>query len=128
MDAPSAQIHLEIRDAIVRSLATRRPILHHLNVRRNRRTTQSPVQGTGHCAPLVSFADFLCLGRYQLASSNTASRLRRQTWEPHLLQYSDRPVAAGWSVGRGKMVLAAVAFDRERCRKHCRSGRAGTPD
>lgn len=31
MDAPSAQIHLEVRDAIVRSLATRRPILHHLN-------------------------------------------------------------------------------------------------
>jgi len=31
MDAPSAQIHLEIRDAIVRRLATRRPILHHLN-------------------------------------------------------------------------------------------------
>ncbi|KAF1955362.1 hypothetical protein CC80DRAFT_517129 [Byssothecium circinans] len=31
MDAPSAQLHLEIRDAIVKSLATRRPILHHLN-------------------------------------------------------------------------------------------------
>ncbi|KAF2713529.1 hypothetical protein K504DRAFT_479275 [Pleomassaria siparia CBS 279.74] len=31
MDAPSAQLHLEIRDAIVRSLATRRPLLHHLN-------------------------------------------------------------------------------------------------
>ncbi|KAF2662647.1 hypothetical protein K491DRAFT_686527 [Lophiostoma macrostomum CBS 122681] len=31
MDAPSAQLHLEIRDAIVRGLATRRPLLHHLN-------------------------------------------------------------------------------------------------
>ncbi|KAF2681153.1 hypothetical protein K458DRAFT_392379 [Lentithecium fluviatile CBS 122367] len=31
MDAPSAQLHLEIRDAVVRSLATRRPIIHHLN-------------------------------------------------------------------------------------------------
>jgi hypothetical protein len=31
MDAPSAQLHLEIRDAIVKSLATRRPLLHHLN-------------------------------------------------------------------------------------------------
>ncbi|CAI6339756.1 unnamed protein product [Periconia digitata] len=31
MDAPSAQLNLEIRDAIVKSLATRRPILHHLN-------------------------------------------------------------------------------------------------
>ena len=31
MDAPSAQLHLEIRDAVVKSLATRRPILHHLN-------------------------------------------------------------------------------------------------
>lgn len=31
MDAPSAQLHLEIRDAVVRALATRRPILHHLN-------------------------------------------------------------------------------------------------
>ncbi|KAF2268272.1 hypothetical protein CC78DRAFT_576281 [Lojkania enalia] len=31
MDAPSAQLHFEIRDTIVRSLATRRPILHHLN-------------------------------------------------------------------------------------------------
>lgn len=31
MDAPSAQLHLEIRDSVVRSLATRRPILHHLN-------------------------------------------------------------------------------------------------
>jgi hypothetical protein len=31
MDAPSAQLHLEIRDAVVRSLATRRPLLHHLN-------------------------------------------------------------------------------------------------
>jgi hypothetical protein len=31
MDAPSAQLHLEVRDAIVRSLATRRPILHKLN-------------------------------------------------------------------------------------------------
>jgi hypothetical protein len=31
MDEPSAQIHLEIRDAVVRALATRRPILHHLN-------------------------------------------------------------------------------------------------
>ncbi|OCK78294.1 hypothetical protein K432DRAFT_357042 [Lepidopterella palustris CBS 459.81] len=31
MDAPSAQLALGIRDAVVRSLATRRPILHHLN-------------------------------------------------------------------------------------------------
>ncbi|KAI0624711.1 hypothetical protein TUN199_03301 [Pyrenophora tritici-repentis] len=31
MDDPSAQLHLEIRDAVVRALATRRPILHHLN-------------------------------------------------------------------------------------------------
>jgi hypothetical protein len=31
MDGPSAQLHLEIRDAVVRALATRRPILHHLN-------------------------------------------------------------------------------------------------
>ena len=31
MDAPSAQLHLELRDAVVRALATRRPILHHLN-------------------------------------------------------------------------------------------------
>lgn len=31
MDEPSAQLHLEIRESVVRSLATRRPILHHLN-------------------------------------------------------------------------------------------------
>lgn len=31
MDAPSAQLHSELRDAVIRSLATRRPILHHLN-------------------------------------------------------------------------------------------------
>jgi len=31
MDDPSSQLHLEIRDAVVRALATRRPILHHLN-------------------------------------------------------------------------------------------------
>ncbi len=31
MDEPSQQLHLETRDAIVRALATRRPILHHLN-------------------------------------------------------------------------------------------------
>ncbi|USP79180.1 uncharacterized protein yc1106_06454 [Curvularia clavata] len=31
MDEPSAQLHLETRDAVVRALATRRPILHHLN-------------------------------------------------------------------------------------------------
>lgn len=31
MDAPTVQLNLEIRDAVVRSLATRRPILHHLN-------------------------------------------------------------------------------------------------
>ncbi|KAF2637419.1 hypothetical protein P280DRAFT_407204 [Massarina eburnea CBS 473.64] len=31
MDAPSAQLQLELRDSIVKSLATRRPILHHLN-------------------------------------------------------------------------------------------------
>lgn len=31
MDEPSSQLHLEIRDAVVRALATRRPILHHLN-------------------------------------------------------------------------------------------------
>lgn len=31
MDAPSTQLHLEIRNAVVRALATRRPILHHLN-------------------------------------------------------------------------------------------------
>ncbi|KAL5120450.1 hypothetical protein ACEQ8H_001740 [Pleosporales sp. CAS-2024a] len=31
MDAPSAQLNLEMRDAIVKALATRRPILHHLN-------------------------------------------------------------------------------------------------
>ena len=31
MDDPSTQLHLEIRDAVVRALATRRPILHHLN-------------------------------------------------------------------------------------------------
>jgi hypothetical protein len=31
MDAPSTQLHLEIRDAVVKALATRRPILHHLN-------------------------------------------------------------------------------------------------
>ncbi|KAK7181921.1 hypothetical protein DPSP01_009518 [Paraphaeosphaeria sporulosa] len=30
-DAPSAQLHLEMRDAMVRNLASRRPILHHLN-------------------------------------------------------------------------------------------------
>lgn len=31
MDEPSQQLHLETRDAVVRALATRRPILHHLN-------------------------------------------------------------------------------------------------
>ncbi|KAF1914138.1 hypothetical protein BDU57DRAFT_282978 [Ampelomyces quisqualis] len=31
MDAPSRQLNLEIRDAVVKALATRRPILHHLN-------------------------------------------------------------------------------------------------
>ena len=31
MDEPSAQLHLEIRESVVRALATRRPILHHLN-------------------------------------------------------------------------------------------------
>jgi hypothetical protein len=31
MDAPSLQLNLEIRDAVVKALATRRPILHHLN-------------------------------------------------------------------------------------------------
>ncbi|KAJ4987615.1 hypothetical protein SVAN01_06928 [Stagonosporopsis vannaccii] len=31
MDEPSEQLHLETRDAVVRALATRRPILHHLN-------------------------------------------------------------------------------------------------
>ncbi|KAF2735750.1 hypothetical protein EJ04DRAFT_464231 [Polyplosphaeria fusca] len=31
MDAPSAQLEAEVRDSIVRALATRRPILHHLN-------------------------------------------------------------------------------------------------
>ncbi|KAF2033056.1 hypothetical protein EK21DRAFT_98611 [Setomelanomma holmii] len=31
MDAPSTQLNLEIRDAVVKALATRRPILHHLN-------------------------------------------------------------------------------------------------
>ncbi|KAJ4308828.1 hypothetical protein N0V94_009195 [Neodidymelliopsis sp. IMI 364377] len=31
MDEASEQLHLETRDAIVRALATRRPILHHLN-------------------------------------------------------------------------------------------------
>lgn len=31
MDAPSVQLNLEVRDAVVRALATRRPILHHLN-------------------------------------------------------------------------------------------------
>ncbi|KAF2751319.1 hypothetical protein M011DRAFT_464048 [Sporormia fimetaria CBS 119925] len=30
-DAPDAQLQLEVRDAVVRSLATRRPLLHHLN-------------------------------------------------------------------------------------------------
>jgi hypothetical protein len=31
MDAPSAQLNLELRDAVVKAFATRRPILHHLN-------------------------------------------------------------------------------------------------
>jgi L-ascorbate metabolism protein UlaG (beta-lactamase superfamily) len=31
LDEPSEQLHLEIRDAVVKALATRRPILHHLN-------------------------------------------------------------------------------------------------
>ena len=31
MDAPSTQLNLEIRQTVVRALATRRPILHHLN-------------------------------------------------------------------------------------------------
>ncbi|ORY15684.1 hypothetical protein BCR34DRAFT_477440 [Clohesyomyces aquaticus] len=31
MDEPSAQLHLEIRERVVRALATRRPLLHHLN-------------------------------------------------------------------------------------------------
>jgi hypothetical protein len=31
MDAPSLQLNLEIRDAVVKAFATRRPILHHLN-------------------------------------------------------------------------------------------------
>ena len=30
-DGPSAQLHLEMRDAMARKLTTRRPILHHLN-------------------------------------------------------------------------------------------------
>ncbi|KAJ8105026.1 hypothetical protein OPT61_g10430 [Boeremia exigua] len=31
MDAPSLQLHLETRAAVVRALSTRRPLLHHLN-------------------------------------------------------------------------------------------------
>lgn len=31
LDSPSSQLHLELRDAVVRAFATRRPILHHLN-------------------------------------------------------------------------------------------------
>jgi len=31
MDAPSVQLNLEIREAVVKALATRRPLLHHLN-------------------------------------------------------------------------------------------------
>jgi hypothetical protein len=31
MDEPSAQLHLELRDLLARSLADRRPLLHHLN-------------------------------------------------------------------------------------------------
>lgn len=31
MDEPSEQLHLETRDAVIRALATRRPLLHHLN-------------------------------------------------------------------------------------------------
>lgn len=31
MDAPSEQLKLEIRDAVVKAFATRRPLLHHLN-------------------------------------------------------------------------------------------------
>lgn len=31
MDEPSEQLYLEIKDAVVKALATRRPILHHLN-------------------------------------------------------------------------------------------------
>ena len=31
MDEPSEQLHLETRDAVIKALATRRPILHHLN-------------------------------------------------------------------------------------------------
>ncbi|KAH8728286.1 hypothetical protein GQ44DRAFT_609196, partial [Phaeosphaeriaceae sp. PMI808] len=31
MDEPSLQLNLEIRDVVVKALATRRPILHHLN-------------------------------------------------------------------------------------------------
>ncbi|KZM22108.1 uncharacterized protein EKO05_0003878 [Ascochyta rabiei] len=31
MDEASQQLHLETRDAVVRALATRRPVLHHLN-------------------------------------------------------------------------------------------------
>jgi hypothetical protein len=31
MDAPSVQLNVEIREAVVKALATRRPLLHHLN-------------------------------------------------------------------------------------------------
>jgi hypothetical protein len=31
MDEPSEQLLLEVRDSVVRALATRRPLLHHLN-------------------------------------------------------------------------------------------------
>ena len=31
MNEPSEQLHLETRDAVIKALATRRPILHHLN-------------------------------------------------------------------------------------------------
>jgi len=111
MDAPSAQIHLEIRDAIVRSLATRRPILHHLNVRRNREAAQSRVQVTGHGDPFGGALLTLYLGRYQLASPDSTPRLGHQEWKSHILQHSDRSVAAGPAVGRGELVLAAVACD-----------------
>lgn len=31
MDAPSAQLHSDLRNAVIRSLSNRRPLLHHLN-------------------------------------------------------------------------------------------------
>jgi hypothetical protein len=116
------RLHASARDASV--------TIHHGRARRcaerataprNARRSDPPSRGAAADPPPSQ-------RRYVLAAADPAPGVGGEARQPHLLQHPARSVAAGRAVGRGGVVLAAVACDGERGQDDCRGGGAGAAD